>query len=267
MKKYTTNLKIVRNKIKRYRKEHPFIFYFLILYLGGLLIYAAIFHIWFADYSKAMPLNEIGDFLAGVFAPIAFLFLYLGYKQNSESIRIQSAELKASTEALKLQVVEMKDSVNQQKKMIEIQNDEIKAKHFSAKPFLTFKVYNLNKSEESYDVTDEYGDYIETIQRKICEFKLTFENKGELSKQLSFINADNTFFWQLYELRKNEKIDRKIELDDDEIDQLERKQNFSKTFIVQYFDQYGKEYKTNLQYEIKYFEPEDEFYVSCKTVA
>lgn len=259
-------LKIVRHKIRRYRKEHPFIFYFLVLYLGVLFIYAAIFHMWFADYSKAMPLNEIGDFLAGVFAPIVFLFLYLGYKQNSESIKIQSAELRASTDAMKLQVAEMKNSVDQQKTLIEIQNDEIKAKHFSAKPFLTFKVHHLHKYEEPYDVTDQNDEYIETIIRKLCEFQLTIENYGEISKQISFINEDNTLFWQLYELGKNEEIDKKIALDDDEVDQLEHNKYFTKTFIVQYFDQYGKEYKTNLQYEIKYYDPEDEFYVSCKTV-
>lgn len=68
-------------KILRYKKEHPIVFYSLTCYLGGLLIYVVIFHIGFADYSKPMPLNEVGDFLAGVFAPLAFLFLYLGYKQ------------------------------------------------------------------------------------------------------------------------------------------------------------------------------------------
>ncbi|EPF9868391.1 TPA: hypothetical protein ACHIJP_002561, partial [Acinetobacter baumannii] len=73
------------------------------------------FHVWFADYSKPMPLNEVGDFLAGVFSPLAFLFLYIGYKQNSESIRLQNEELKASTKALELQVKEMQESVEQQK--------------------------------------------------------------------------------------------------------------------------------------------------------
>ncbi|APJ19223.1 MULTISPECIES: hypothetical protein [Acinetobacter] len=102
-------------KILRYRKDHPFVFYFLLAYLGGIFIYILIFHVWFADYSKPMPLNEVGDFLAGVFSPLAFLFLYIGYKQNSESIRLQNEELKASTKALELQVKEMQESVEQQK--------------------------------------------------------------------------------------------------------------------------------------------------------
>ncbi|MDV7157183.1 hypothetical protein R3X51_19290, partial [Acinetobacter baumannii] len=89
----------------------------------------------FADYSKPMPLNEIGDFLAGVFSPLAFLFLYLGYKQNSESIDLQNEELKASTKALELQVQEMRESVEQQKKLVEIQNNEILAKHISVRPY------------------------------------------------------------------------------------------------------------------------------------
>ncbi|MHA4952233.1 hypothetical protein FR838_18430 [Acinetobacter pittii] len=232
-------------------------YFFAIFYFLGLSI----------EKIKTMKPNEIGDFFAGVFSPLAFFFLIVGYIQNTQALRIQSKELKASTEALELQVAEMKDSVDQQKILVEIQNNEIEAKHFSAKPFLTFKVHDFHKYHEPHDITDENDEYIETIQRKFCEFELTLENKGELSKQISFINPDNTFSWQLYELGKNYKADKTIQLDDDEIDQLDSNKYFSKKFIVQYFDQYGKEYKTNIQYEIKYYHPENEFYVSFKETA
>ncbi|MHC3125753.1 hypothetical protein NL42_19155, partial [Acinetobacter sp. GN11] len=91
-------------KILRYRKQHPFVFYSMILYLGSILGYVIFFHVYFADYNKPMPLNEVGDFLAGVFAPVAFFYLYLGYIQ-------QGTELKQNTRALNLQAKELQNSV------------------------------------------------------------------------------------------------------------------------------------------------------------
>ncbi|MDR8330920.1 hypothetical protein FPK73_23830, partial [Acinetobacter baumannii] len=81
---------------------------------------------------------ELGDFLAGAFAPLAFLFLILGYKQNNESIRIQSEELRASTEALQLQVAEMKESVDQQKIMAQLQQAELEDRHNTLAPVISF---------------------------------------------------------------------------------------------------------------------------------
>ena len=54
-----------------------------------------------------MPLNEVGDFLAGAFGPVAFLWLVLGFLQQGD-------ELRQGTEALKLQADELKNSVEQQ---------------------------------------------------------------------------------------------------------------------------------------------------------
>lgn len=54
-----------------------------------------------------MPLNELGDFLAGAFGPVAFLWLVLGFLQQGD-------ELRQGTEALKLQATELKNSVEQQ---------------------------------------------------------------------------------------------------------------------------------------------------------
>jgi len=55
----------------------------------------------------AMKPSDWGDFLAGVSAPIAFLWLVLGYFQQSEELRL-------STQALRLQADELKNSVKQQ---------------------------------------------------------------------------------------------------------------------------------------------------------
>lgn len=66
---------------------------------------------WKRATLSTLELNAIGDFLAGVFGPIAFLWLVLGYLQ-------QGRELKLSSEALILQAVELKNSVEQQKELV-----------------------------------------------------------------------------------------------------------------------------------------------------
>ena len=64
-----------------------------------------------------MRLNEIGDFLAGIFGPVAFLWLVLGYFQ-------QGIELKQNTKALELQAEELKHSVEQQRAMVEVSRQQ-----------------------------------------------------------------------------------------------------------------------------------------------
>lgn len=67
-----------------------------------------------------MPLNEVGDFLAGAFGPVAFLWLVLGFLQQGE-------ELKQGTEALLLQATELKNSVEQQSIMAAAATQQIDA--------------------------------------------------------------------------------------------------------------------------------------------
>ncbi|QJC78923.1 hypothetical protein [Pseudomonas umsongensis] len=72
-----------------------------------------------------LPLNELGDFLAGVFGPLAVLWLVLGYYQ-------QGRELKISSQALVAQCVELSNSVSQQRQALEVSTGQMelaKAKH------------------------------------------------------------------------------------------------------------------------------------------
>ena len=68
---------------------------------------------------KTMPLNEFGDFLAGVFNPIAFMWLVLGYL-------MQGRELKQNTTALEYQATELKNAVVQYKEMAEVAKSQHK---------------------------------------------------------------------------------------------------------------------------------------------
>lgn len=64
----------------------------------------------------AMTPNEFGDLMAGVFAPLAFMWLVLGFFQ-------QGQELRNSGEALWLQMEELRNSVEQQRGLVEATRD------------------------------------------------------------------------------------------------------------------------------------------------
>lgn len=65
---------------------------------------------------QSLKLNEKGDFLAGVFAPLAFLWLVLGFFQ-------QGMELRNSSEALWAQMEELRSSVEQQENLVNATRD------------------------------------------------------------------------------------------------------------------------------------------------
>lgn len=86
-------------------KEHLGILITLVvtvIYLIGVLVVTDL-----SDYHH-LKLNEKGDLLAGIFSPLAFLWLVYGYLQ-------QGQELKQNTLALSLQAQELQNSVEQQK--------------------------------------------------------------------------------------------------------------------------------------------------------
>jgi hypothetical protein len=66
---------------------------------------------WGALHS--LPLNELGDFLAGAFGPLAILWLVLGFFQ-------QGIELRQNSAALHLQAQELANSVQQQKELVDV---------------------------------------------------------------------------------------------------------------------------------------------------
>ncbi|UAN03038.1 hypothetical protein [Achromobacter mucicolens] len=64
--------------------------------------------------------NAVGDFLAGIFGPLAVLWLILGYFQQGE-------ELKQSTEALRLQAEELRNSVAQQQALVDVSRKQFES--------------------------------------------------------------------------------------------------------------------------------------------
>lgn len=133
-----------------------------------------------AEFKDLQP-NEIGDFLAGVFAPLAFFWLVLGFLQ-------QGAELRNSGQALWLQGEELRNSVEQQRQLVDVTREQlafessrITTEQHRAKQLAQPKFqFSLGGSVTSS------SDHSSTVQ----EFYLT--NHGALCTRVSIAYDDHT---------------------------------------------------------------------------
>ncbi|CAH0179461.1 hypothetical protein SRABI123_01400 [Pseudomonas sp. Bi123] len=154
---------------------------------------------------QSLKLNELGDFLAGVFGPIAFLWLVLGFLQ-------QGRELKLSSDALQLQAEELKNSVEQQKELVSVSREQVQAEldnmrnardqraksirplfvvagnggsHSGLHHEMDFSVQNLGSTVTSvnFDFSDQFKFISQTKHlmehKDIARFKVSFDGDGE----------------------------------------------------------------------------------------
>lgn len=90
-------------------------------------------------------LNEWGDYLAGAFSPLAFLWLIMGYQQQGE-------ELKQNTKTLELQVKELKNSVKEQKNSVKQQENQVKILEEQLAKNLEWQIVQMNQREPTIEL-------------------------------------------------------------------------------------------------------------------
>lgn len=122
------------------------------------------------DELKALKLNEKGDFLAGIFSPLAFLWLVFGYLQ-------QGQELKQNTEALRLQSEELSNLVKEQEKQNSIHEHSMNLKRIEAKPKIVFKSVGY-----AYRIDDRSDEYFEGTV-----FYFHIVNYGKIAKDVHIV--------------------------------------------------------------------------------
>lgn len=129
---------------KPFYKSWPF--WFVFFYLLFVIIYTIVFKNSSGE-NVLLASNELGDFLAGVFAPLAFLFLYLGYKQQGKELKNQSKELEASVKQQTQLVLTAKEEL----KLTIAQHEQMNKKQLiQAQPYfhiadIKVKVTKLNE--------------------------------------------------------------------------------------------------------------------------
>lgn len=78
---------------------------------------------WWLMTGGCLTLNELGDFLAGAFAPVAFIWLVAAVLIQSQELKAQQSELREQRNELKL----TRTSMDNSRKVMKAQADEAKA--------------------------------------------------------------------------------------------------------------------------------------------
>lgn len=182
---------------------------------------------------NSLKLNEKGDLLAGIFSPLAFLWLVYGYLQ-------QGRELKQNSESLRLQATELKNSVEEQKKLIKIHKDDQKVRHEQAKPILEFEGLRFDPEQvvmvEPNPFTGEPA-----YEHKQQDISFHLKNLGSSIKKIK-IFRNESLIKSIILLEKGAKEFIAIYLTDEEQDNLHKNSNFELQFILSYLDMLGLEH-------------------------
>ncbi|MFL8988697.1 hypothetical protein Q8X48_13240 [Pseudomonas sp. QLc11A] len=137
----------------------------------------------------SLPLNELGDFAAGVFAPLAFLWLVLGYRQQGKELRESSVALRTQSEELKKSVTLQAEANARNDKLHDPILDMVSLGKDQNNPECdNFKI--INEKNTCYNVTirfesSEGGDSGEEIIGTLLE------GSGRIFK--SYKNFDNKY--------------------------------------------------------------------------
>lgn len=143
------------------------------IWIGGISLFWCL-----GDLEKPKSLNELGDFLAGIFAPIAFLWLILGYVQQGRQLEQNSHAIKLQAEALNLQIEEFK-------KIVAIQEKQNLDKKMSVKPKFLFKEGVCIKEYEENEEEDKFNLSLQLLNHGTGEaFDITVNNKSHYSYSL-----------------------------------------------------------------------------------
>ena len=110
---------------------------------------------------KNLEANEQGDFLAGTFSPLAFLFLILGYLQNNKNLAQNTEAISQQASALQLQA----ESLKQQASALDTQVAELQISNQSYQR----QVEEMQKSVEAQQKMFLLAEkqYLDAIDEKI----------------------------------------------------------------------------------------------------
>lgn len=132
------------------KKENSGLSWKMWVSISASFLYAAIavFFLWQNQkYSEHLKLSEIGDYLAGAFSPLAFLWLVIGYLMQSKELSMNREELKISREALERQADELSKSSSYQKELAKLTKIEIDSLKKSKLPLIEINKIIYNEKE------------------------------------------------------------------------------------------------------------------------
>ena len=160
-------------------------------------------------HHKDITLNELGDYLAGAFSPLAFLWLVYGYFMQNHELKNQISEFKSNSELQKKIYRDKYRALQPTLKIEKIKIEKIISRidEFGGQEFENGSNYTLhlkNTGEEIFSVSiisnqiGKISSEIEVLGRdetKPLTTEITKESKG--NKKINFSKSGN---YNLYEI-------------------------------------------------------------------
>lgn len=187
-------------------------------------------------YSLPTSLNELGDFLAGIFAPIAFFWLILGYIQQGKQLDQNTTALEQQERALQLQIDEMKESVQQQKELATIQKQQFDALNKAVKP-----IFVIRDSGFTYFSHPDGSDFL-------VEVKFNLTNLGGVANTLYIRNNMKKVIFYVDQIAEKETVEVKLNLYELDLDINNTQQTMLAEIAIDFENLYAVYEKYN--YEI-----------------
>lgn len=205
---------------------------------------------------SSKDLNSLGDFLAGIFAPVAFFWLILGYVQQGKQLEQNTQALEQQEQALQLQIEEMRESVKEQRSLALLQKEQLQAIYTSAKPeiyvsegkwkYMEFTNVDTKEKSDNYlfdlvirNIGIGQARYIELWYGNIHQLEFQLDRIEESHSSVNKLDKDNIV-----------KIDYLI-LFDYELDFNDENKVF--TLKIKYMDIYNQNYEVDFDI-VFYFE-------------
>jgi hypothetical protein len=123
---------------------------------------------------KVMPLNELGDFLAGVFGPMMLFWVVLGYMQ-------QQKELRQNTMMLKMQADELKKSVEQHRELVKVAREQAQ---MESKYLEIEQIKQIKQGHPIFSIVDGKCTYQSGSNKT---YRLAIENSGRPVSNLTVV--------------------------------------------------------------------------------
>ncbi|WP_228145903.1 hypothetical protein [Acinetobacter terrae] len=200
---------------------------------------AVIVAFWiFGGLKSPTSLNELGDFLAGIFAPVAFFWLILGYVQQGKQLEQNTKALEQQERALQLQIDEMKNSVEQQSKLAQMQSDQLIMMKQEIRPFLKLSHARLFLNSNKYATLEKQ---LENDEKYILKFLIKNEGRGR-AKFINIFVSDVLLRKEFSKLDENETVTVEIQSNKVELEKLVNNKNNFLCLTIKFKDIYDAEF-------------------------
>lgn len=189
----------------------------------------------------------MGDFLAGIFAPVAFLWLILGYIQQGKQLEQNTRALEQQEQALQLQIEEMRESVRQQKELSRIQNEHLLEQRHLIAPKIFISEFKARAAfGNSISPDQRSGEYIYDNVAFISIY-FNLENLGEDAYSFKVTENQNLQSLMNYDLLESQsKTEIKLSLSTQLVEKLNLNKMLEEIFTVSYECKNGVKIKKNL---------------------